>query len=766
MYIICNKNNCTGCATCKELCSKKAISMIDNKEGFLCPVVNQDLCTNCGLCKKNCPANSYIFENLVSPEVYAVMANDEIRKSSASGGAFGVLANYVFNVKGLVCGAAFNDNMQVEHIIISNKKDLIKLQGSKYVQSKNNGVYTQIRQYLDAGKMVLYSGCACQVAGLNNFLNRKYDNLITVDIICHGVPSPMVLEKYLKENFCDEKVLNINFRDKTQNGWGHYYTTTTTNMGTYSCLDNEYIGAFFSNLSLRKSCYECKYTKFPRPADFTIGDCWGISKDMDDKKGTSILIANNNKAIKLFKYIKKNFKKIKKMNIKYAKSFQPNLSQSSSKHPAREEFFDKLSSCTLKEAYETTVCSNKNIALLNFHWENSNFGAVLTSCALNMFLNKKGYNAQNINYIPTFPWIREELENDLFDEFRKKYLPSTKKIYEYSQLNELNDVFNTFIVGSDQVFRYPFIKHDMEAFFLNFANLDKNIISAAASFGSEDVENESIRAKELYKLYLSNFNSLSIREKSGVDYCKNLGIEATNIIDPVFYIDKNEWEEIANNAENKNIADFVYYTINPEIEKNIKVFADQNKNLLKIDSIENITKNLSIEEWLYKIKNCKFFVADSFHGICFAIIFNKPFVCVRKQASTRMKSLLESVQIENRLYKTFEEIDVNKIVQPIDYNKTNQNIFKLKEFSTNWLINAIENPINNPDLKSKNKKEILKIQLKLARKNYLKFVFKSKLYKVRAYLKKTKAQKYMAKADSARYIYRNCKFIIRKARKK
>lgn len=407
----------------------------------------------------------------------------------------------------------------------------------------------------------------------------------------------------------------------------------------------------------------------------------------------------------------------------------------------------------------------KNIALLNFHWENSNFGAVLTSCALNMFLNKKGYNAQNINYIPTFPWIREEQKNDLFDEFRKKYLPSTKKLYEYSQLDELNDIFNTFIVGSDQVFRYPFIKHDMEAFFLNFANLDKNIISAAASFGSEDVENESIRAKELYKLYLSNFNYLSIREKSGVDYCKNLGIEATNIIDPVFYIDKNEWEEIANNAENKNIADFVYYTINPEIEKNIKVFADQNKNLLKIDSIENITKNLSIEEWLYKIKNCKFFVADSFHGICFAIIFNKPFVCVRKQASTRMKSLLESVQIENRLYKTFEEIDINKIVQPIDYNKTNQNIFKLKEFSTNWLINAIENPINNPDLKSKNKKEILKIQLKLARKNYLKFVFKSKLYKVRAYLKKTKAQKYMAKADSARYIYRNCKFIIRKARK-
>lgn len=764
--MICDKSNCTGCAACYVACPKNAIYMESDDEGFTRPVINKNLCINCGICIKTCPANSYIFDNLNSPEVYAVMTNDELRKTSTSGGAFGVLANHVLDKNGVVCGAAFNNRMQVEHIMIFNKKDLIKIQGSKYVQSQNNDIYQQIKQYLDMGRFVLYSGCACQVAGLNKFLNKKYDNLITLDLICHGVPSPMILKKYLNENYPNEKVLNVNFRDKSQNGWGRYITTITTTKGKYSDSENEYMKAFFSNLSLRECCYECKYAKFPRPADFTIGDCWGISKDMDDKKGTSILIANNNKAIKLFRYVKKDFKKVKKMNVKYAKSFQPNLSQSSSKHPAREEFFEKLNSCTLKEAYETTVCSNKNITLLNFHWENSNFGAVLTSCALNMFLSEIGYNVQNINYIPTFPWIREEKENRSFDEFRKKYLPLTKRIYEYSQLEELNDNFKTFIVGSDQVFRYPFIKHDMEAFFLNFADSDKNIVSAAASFGSEEVEEESKKVIDLYKLYLSNFNSLSIREKSGVDYCNKLGIKATQIIDPVFYMKKDKWIEIANKANNKKEADFVYYTINSDIEKDIINFANKNKMVLNINSIENITENLSIEEWLYKIMNCKFFVADSFHGICFAIIFNKPFLCVRKQASTRMQSLLESVQIENRLYKTFEEIDLNKIVQPIDYNKTNQNIFKLKEFSTNWLINAIENPINNPDLKSKNKKEILKIQLKLARKNYLKFVFKSKLYKVRAYLKKTKAQKHMAKADSARYIYRNCKFIIRKARKK
>lgn len=410
--------------------------------------------------------------------------------------------------------------------------------------------------------------------------------------------------------------------------------------------------------------------------------------------------------------------------------------------------------------------AHENLALLNFQWENENFGAVLTSCALNMFLNQKGYNAQNINYIPTFPWIREEKENKYFDEFRDKYLPSTKRIYEYSQLSELNNYFSTFIVGSDQVFRYPFIKNDMEAFFLNFADSEKNIVSAAASFGSENVEEESKNAQELYKLYLSNFNALSIREKSGVEYCEKLGIKATQVVDPVFYIEKNKWEEIAEKADNKNNADFVFYTINADIEKDIKNFAKKNKDKLNITSIENITKDLSIESWLYKINNCKIFMADSFHGICFAIIFNKPFVCVRKTASTRMKSILDSLGIKDRLYESFEKVDLEKISEPIDYSKVNEKISELAKCATDWLIDSIENPKNDINSKNKNKKEILKLQLKIAKRDYLKYVIKSKFYKLRAELKKKKAQKYLGKADSARYIYRNCKFIIKKAKRK
>lgn len=761
MTDICRNENCTGCAACYSCCPKKAISMEPDNDGFFVPVINKDLCINCGLCVNICPANKYKFDNNNSPEVYAVMADDILRKTSSSGGAFGIIATYVLENNGIVCGAAFNDDMVVEHIMVSDKKDLYKLQGSKYVQSNNKDIYKQIKQQLDYNKLVLYSGCSCQVAGLNKFLAKKYDNLITIDLVCHGVPSPKVLKKYLDENYPKEHILDINFRDKRQNGWG-YCTTITTTKGKYSGQTNEYIKSFFANMSLRNCCYSCKYTKFPRPGDFTIGDCWGAKKDIDDKKGTSILILNNRKAVKIYNSLNKTFKKTKKMTLKFAKSSQPNLNYPSGKHPARKDFFNMLETNTIKESYEQNVCSVKNVALLNFHWENCNYGAVLTSVALNMFLNSKGYNAQNIDYIPTFPWIREEKENPYFDEFRRKYLPSTNKIYEYSGLVELNNYFSTFVVGSDQVFRYPFIKHDMEAYFLNFANSDKNIISAAASFGSENVESESKKAKELYKLYLSNFNSLSIREKSGVEFCEKLGVNAIEIIDPVFYLDKNIWEKIAQNAENKECDDFVFYTIDPGIEPNIIDFAKKYKNSLNISSIKDITKDVSIEEWLLKIKNCKFFVADSFHGICFAIIFNKPFVCVRKAASTRMKSLLETLEIQGRLYSSFDEIDLEKILEPINYNKVNKKISELAKYAADWLDKAIQTPVH-VDNKNETKKAILKYQNKIAKSNYLKYIIKSGLYKIRAKLKKKKANKYLAKADSVRHIYRNCKFIIKRA---
>lgn len=733
MEYICKNDLCTGCTACCESCPTKAISMIDNNEGFLYPTINNELCINCGLCKKVCPANNYKFNNFDQPIAYAAMADDALRKVSSSGGAFSILAKYILGKNGIVCGAAFDDDMIVCHQIVETKDDLQKLRGSKYVQSNMKDIYKKLKEYLENNRLVLFTGCPCQVAGLKNYLNKNYENLITADLICHGVPSPKVFAKYLEEEFYGQKVLNVNFRDK-KDGWGGngITTTTTTITGVYSKKDFEdtYLTAFFANISLRKSCYNCKYTKLPRVGDFTLADCWGATKDIDDKKGTSTLLLNNNKAIEIFNEIKQNFKLLKEIPFNKQVQIQPQLKYPVAIHPARNDFFAELDTKTLKENLTKNLCSDKNVAILNFHWENVNFGALLTSFALNCFLNKSGFNAQNINYIPHFPWIEEEEPNKYFDDFRAKYLPVTKKYTEPDELTELNEFFKHFVVGSDQVWRYAFIKKDLKAYFFDFANLDKNLISCAASFGTDDVKQQTGEANEIYEKYLSLFNSISIREQSGVDYCNQMGIKTDCIFDPVFMLDLPEWNKIFEDFkyEKNNI---VFYTINEEFEPQIVKFINNNKNILNTQKIKNITFKTSVEEWLYQIKNCDFFIADSFHGVCFAIIFNKPFICVNKNiiTSTRMKNLLDKLGIENRLFDSFEKVDLT-LLNDINYDEVNKKIEEYSIYAKNWLINSLTNYTDKTKEKEKIKKEILTIEYEIAKKNIFKYWVRYNKYKI------------------------------------
>ena len=194
--------------------------MIKNSEGFFVPKINKGKCVHCGLCDQVCPIIKVTSLNnqYKMPKVYAGWAeNKKIRLRSSSGGVFSVLAEYFLKKKGYVCGAAFDDKNHLRHIIISNKKDLQKLRGSKYVQSEIGGVYRKIRDLLEKNKRVLFSGTPCQVAGLKNFLRKDYERLVTIDLICHGVPSPLVFDKYLKEveGQYKTKINKINFRNKS-----------------------------------------------------------------------------------------------------------------------------------------------------------------------------------------------------------------------------------------------------------------------------------------------------------------------------------------------------------------------------------------------------------------------------------------------------------------------------------------------------------------------------------------------------------------------
>ena len=212
--------NCTACCLCQNVCPANAISMSENQEGFLYPHIDFSKCVECGKCLQYCPVENPEYHNEKNPVCHAINANDEIRKSAASGGIFSAFAELLVRNGGIVYGAAYNDDFSVEFKSAENLQELEALKGSKYVQSNANDVYKKVKESLLQEKRVLFGGCPCQVAALYKFLGDSgTQNLYTMDIVCHGVPSPKVLRKYLKENFADKKISKIDFRDKTVYGW-------------------------------------------------------------------------------------------------------------------------------------------------------------------------------------------------------------------------------------------------------------------------------------------------------------------------------------------------------------------------------------------------------------------------------------------------------------------------------------------------------------------------------------------------------------------
>ncbi len=307
-----HKYDCCGCTACVSICPRQAIIMKSDEDGFLYPVIDDSLCIECGLCKKVCIFQDNMKNNFVSKEplaTYAAILKDmNILKNSASGGAFVALALYVLNNNGVVFGCTMSDNMQPEHICIDNISDIKKLQGSKYVQSNLKNTFIEAKRYLQENRQVLFTGTPCQIAGLKSYLGRDYDNLITADLICHGVPSPLFFNGYISwlENKLNASITELNFRDKT-NGWGLtgkviYKKNNIINEKPIYHIESYYYYYFLKGYIYRESCYECPYASSNRPGDFTIGDYWGIDKvhpEVDVKNGVSLILVNTKKGLQL-----------------------------------------------------------------------------------------------------------------------------------------------------------------------------------------------------------------------------------------------------------------------------------------------------------------------------------------------------------------------------------------------------------------------------------------------------------------------------------
>ena len=349
-----NKSQCTGCTACASICPQNCIQMKENSEGFSYPVIKDNsICISCRACERVCPILNDNQRNEEQTKAYAALSKDDgLRMESSSGGVFSELAKLVLETNGIVYGASYDKDFKVKHIGIENVELLGKLRGAKYSQSELSTSFQRIKMQLDVDRQVLFSGTPCQIGGLKAFLKKDYANLFCIDFVCHGVPSPLVWKKYVEYRARIDNNSNtpeyINLRNK-ESGWSHFsYKVEFAYPGEkrYLCRNNEdlFMKLFVSNYILRRSCSDCHYKGYSRVADITLGDFWGIWNiipDMDDNKGTSLVLTHSDKGEKLLKTAADNLR-YGQVTLDQATMMNASLIKSSFSQPSRDKVLDEI----------------------------------------------------------------------------------------------------------------------------------------------------------------------------------------------------------------------------------------------------------------------------------------------------------------------------------------------------------------------------------------------------------------------------------------
>ena len=722
-------NRCTGCGACMNICPKGAIKMSPDSEGFLFPSVDEESCGNCGKCERICPAVHPIKLN-ANPGVYSVWAENDIRKKSSSGGMMTLLARYIFEQGGAVCGAAFSeDYMTVHHIWANNEAELERIRGSKYVQSTTEPTYAETRTRLNQGQFVLYTGCPCQIAGLYRYLGKDYANLLTADIVCHGVPSPKVYRSYITELSGKKTLEKVDFREKAYWGWGTATSLFFTDGSTYrnDCFKDPYWRGFLGGLITRESCGTCRYSRINRVGDFTLGDFWGIGTidpESDDKKGTSLVLVNSSKGRKVFKNLIGNTALVRKQNlddvIELAKTRNGNLLHPTKSHTSRSSFFRYAGESPFFDAFEKSISPTPkykfDIGYVGW-WDSKNYGSALTCFALNRTLQNMGYSVLMLEH----PGIKPRDKNNSYGMQFAQHFYDCSQITTTKDFSRFNSVCENFVVGSDQLWNWWCNKDiGFEYYFLNFVQKDHRKIAYSTSFGSDWTSYpESTRIKIGY--YLSRFDAISVREKSGIQICKrDFNIDSEWVLDPVFLCDLASYDDVTSLSEKSEDQPYLFaYLLDPTEEKiNAVRFMAEKKHLpyriaedgqgnvveivqaLKNDP--NLIGDLRIEDWLYYIRNADYVVTDSFHGFCFSIIFKKPVIGFINPRSCRARfnSIAEITGLEHFIVSSFEQIQSRKLWEEnIDYVAVENKLLPKISFSRDWLRNALTAKKLQPSVK-------------------------------------------------------------------
>lgn len=694
---------CTGCSACSSICPTGAIELVRNQHGFDYPQVDQSKCIQCKKCLKVCQILHGSGLKYSRPTAKIAQCSDDVlRESSSSGGMMTLLAREIFATGGKVAGATWIDG-KLRHILVSDEEGLATLRGSKYLQSEMGDICRQIKDLLDKSVDVLFIGTPCQVAGLRLYLKKPYEHLLTVDLVCYGVPSPGVFEHYLEERLTQnlDDILTVNFRNKIL-GWHEpclkigYRRQGDDTLCHYlaNIEDDTYCQAFLQKLILQKVCSSCQFAEYRRVGDLTLGDAWGARyflDNMDDGRGLSLVLVSTRKGFDMMRKLERHCDLSRTIKQKIAQNANPSLLSPVTSHPDRDLFFSnweqgEFSTIGLLQEYLDT---KKKVAVLNFHWENSNYGAVLTSYALNFTINQLGYLARNIDYSPS--WARKREKVSVFEDFRNSHIPLTRVCENSADLQELNVLFDTFVVGSDQVWNPQFSSGECGIYQFRFTEERKKRIAYAASFGVSSYD-EDVMVKLKVGEDLERFDHLSVREHNAVRILEQtFNCQAEHVLDPVFLMSRTQWEVLCEKVPSSIKKSGIYYFLDEKLQKE---WCTRSKK--EVCDAKNIRHGLSVQEWVAAFRDASYVVTDSFHAICFAIIFKKPFLCLinpNSSVSDRQYSLLRQFNLTSRLVSNYEDVKTGAWKQwSTEEAGVDLTIEARRRFSIDWLSRVLSAP--------------------------------------------------------------------------
>lgn len=692
--------------------------MMTDRYGFFRPHINEAKCTSCGCCERICPVLHEPEGGSSEPDCYAAWAPDKIRLVSSSGGIFSVLARWIFQQDGVVYGVGEHGTGKFDFpfVRMENEKELYAARGSKYVQAYAGLIYRRVQRDLKAGRKVLFSGTPCQVAALRKIVGND-DNLVAVDIICHGVPSQEMFRECLLEKFPLKMAAHCNFRDKSL-GWQctDLLILDKDQKQTYiPYAQSYYERAFHKSIDLQDSCYDCPFCGLTRQGDITMGDFWGVEaykKNWNDKRGTSLLLVNNLKGNSVLQAIQPFIQRLEVVPLPYAMGNR--LHEVTLVPLARSRLLEAWERKPVYEAIKESVDNHFDIGLAG-DWSVENYGGNITYYALYSVLHDQmGYDVLLIERPATAPWKPKKpptlFKNIPYPEYVMDHYAQDK-----AQLFSFNETCDTFIVGSDQIWYNDLYHAFGEWADLNWVDDSHKKIAYAASFGREEVL-ESKRDRVARRYFFNRLDAISVREDTAVSIMKEqYDIESTHVLDPVFLCKQEKYNELTESTcrdllvqpkflfsymldMNQEKKELLHITSN-RLNYDLIIAGDAAKSVEReLTSAQKTWKmDLPLEEWLAHIQSCRFMITDSFHGMCFAIIYHKPFLAIVNQyrGSTRFHSLLKQLGLESRAFISVGEAKQNLstfLAKPIDWKHVDEKLAEARVQSVQWLEQALHEP--------------------------------------------------------------------------